>query len=304
MNETAELATGSQAAAASVAAPPGESQCPPPLAWQEVLREFHQTADAWYLDRPGYRISGRTLGSGTPLYFLNGFSGTHELYALMVWLLRDQYRCVLFDYATSSPGAPLTLERLTGDLIAVAETCGDQTCDLFASSLGGLVALSAMEREPGRFRRAVIQAGFAHRELSRAERMLIRLCRFHPGKLRSLPLRRLIQGQNHRAWFPPFDATRWEFLAQNTGNVPLSHLARLAALVRDADLRPLLREVAQPVLLVGTEGEGQILENCGRELQAGLANSRREYLNGTGQFPFLTHPHRLAKLIRGFLLDL
>ena len=280
---------------------PGEAQCPPPLAWQEVLREFHQTADAWYLDRAGYRISGRTIGSGPPLYFLNGFSGTHELYALLAWLLRDGYRCVLFDYAPTSRRAPLSLDRLIDDLVAVAETCGDRTCDLFASSLGGLVAFGAMRREPGRFRRAIVQGGFARRELSLAERLLIGLCRLHPGKVRHLPLRRFLQQQNHRPWFPPFDATRWEFLAQNTGNVRLSQLAGLAALVRDTDLRPALRDIVQPVLLVGTEGEGRILEQYGRELAKGLSGSKQEHLNATGQFPFLTHPHRLAKIIREFL---
>ena len=81
----------------------------------------------------------------------------------------------------------------------------------------------------------------------------------------------------------------------------MSGLARLADMVRDADLRPMLSEISQPVLLVGTEGDGRILENCGQELAEGLAGSRREHLNGTGQFPFLTHPHRLAKVIRSFL---
>lgn len=282
-------------------APAGESQCPPPLAWQEVLREFHRTADAWYLDRGNYRISGRTLGSGPPLYFLNGFSGTHELYALLVWLLRDHYRCVLFDYAVAGGCGPVALDRLTADLIAVADTCGDEACDLFASSLGGLVALSAMQREPGRFRRAILQGAFALRELTFAERSLIRLCRILPGKLRHLPGRRFLQRQNHLPWFPPFDTTRWEFLAANTGEVPLGSLARLAALVRDCDLRAVLKDVSQPALLVGTEGEGRILEHCGKVLAEGLPHARQEYLNGTGQFPFLTHPHRLAKVMRAFL---
>src|SRR5215475_5189400 len=99
-------ATDSEKPAEPLAAPPAggasstDGGCPPPLEWQEVLREFHRQADAWYLDCKNFRISGRTIGSGPPLYLLNGFSGTHELYALLVWLLRDRYRCVLFDYAT------------------------------------------------------------------------------------------------------------------------------------------------------------------------------------------------------------
>src|SRR5260221_13561148 len=84
--------------------------CPPPLAWGEVLADFHKQADAWYLDRPDYRLSGRTLGTGPALYLLNGFSGTHELYALFAWLLRDKFRCVLFDYPAPARRQQLTLD--------------------------------------------------------------------------------------------------------------------------------------------------------------------------------------------------
>lgn len=278
-----------------------EEGCPPPLEWQEVLREFHRQADAWYLDRGRFRISGRTFGSGPPLYLLNGFTGTHELYALLVWLLRDRYRCVLFDYCLPPGRAGLTLDDLADDLIAVSEASGDERFDVFAPSFGGLIALDAMRRHPQRIGRAIVQGGFAHRDLSRFERFLIRACRYHPGKLRHLPLRGIIQKQSHRRWFPPFDQTRWRFLYDNTGAMPLAGLARQAALIRDGDLRPMLSKIRQPVLLVRTEGEGAILEKCCGVLSAGLPDAKEEFMHTTGQFPYLTHPHRLAKVIRGFL---
>src|SRR5580704_562527 len=113
--ETVEQAKATPGETAVVEASGG---CPPPLEWQEVLREFHRQADAWYLDRSRYRISGRTIGSGPPLYFLNGFSGTHDLYALLVWLLRDRFRCVLFDYAMPAARASVTPGDLAADLLA------------------------------------------------------------------------------------------------------------------------------------------------------------------------------------------
>ncbi len=278
----------------------GEGGCPPPLEWQDVLREFHSQANAWYLDRRNYCISGRTLGSGPPLYLLNGFTGTHELYALLVWLLRDQYRCVLFDYAMPATRGPVTLGDLADDLVAVGDAAGDASWTVFAPSFGGLVALEAMRRHPGRVNGAILQAAFAHRSLSQFERFLIRVCALHPGKLRHLPLRTFIQRQSHRRWFPPFDRTRWQFLADNTGAVPLADLARRAAMIRDGDLRPVLKEIKQPVLLVRAEGDGQVLEDCGHVLSAGLPRVKVEFLNDTGQYTYLTHPHRLAKLIRTF----
>jgi pimeloyl-ACP methyl ester carboxylesterase len=286
---------------APTAVPAGEGGCPPPLEWQDVLREFHRQAEAWYLDRKDCRISGRTIGSGPPLYLLNGFSGTHELHALLVWLLRDRYRCVVFDYATPSVRGGVVLADLADDLIAVADAAGDRQVDIFAPLFGGLVALEAMRRHPARIRRAVVQGGFARRSLSRFERLLIRLCALHPGRLRHLPLRGILQTQSHRRWFPPFDRTRWQFLYDNTGAVPLAEMASRAAIVRDCDLGPVLNEVRQPVLLVKTEGDGPILETCGEELSNALPNAKVEWMNDTGHFAYLTHPHRLAKVIHGFL---
>jgi pimeloyl-ACP methyl ester carboxylesterase len=286
---------------APVAAPPTEGDCPPPLEWQDVLREFHRQADAWYLDRKDFRISGRTMGSGRPLYLLNGFSGTHELYALLVWLLRDRYRCVLFDYATPASRGGATLSDLADDVLAVADAAGDRQFDIFGPLFGGLVAMEAMRHDPDRIGRGILQGAFAHRRLSRVERFLIRLCAWHPGKLRHLPLRGILQTQSHRRWFPPFDRTRWQFLFDNTGSVPLAAMARRAVLVCDCDLRPVLNKITQPVLLVRTEGEGKILEECCSVLSSGLPNAKVEWMNDTGHFPYLTHPHRLAKLIDGFL---
>jgi len=278
-----------------------QDKCPSPLAWHQVLREFHSQADAWFLDRPKYRISGRTLGCGPPLYLLNGLSATHELYALLVWLLRDRYRCVLFDYAMPAARGPVTLDDLADDLIAVGEACGDATWDVFASSFGCLVALSAMRNDPRRIGRAVLQGAFARRQLSPFERLLIRAGAVVPGKLRHIPLRVFVQEQSHRRWFPPFDPTRWQFFLDNSGSVRLAELAGRSAIVRDCDLRQILPEVCQPILLVRSEGDGRLLERAGQELAGGLRHSRVESLVGAGPISFLTHPHRLAKLIGGFL---
>jgi pimeloyl-ACP methyl ester carboxylesterase len=266
-----------------------------------VVREFYGHADAWYLDRKECRISGRSLGSGPPLYLLNGFSGTHELYSLLAWLLRDRYRCVLFDYAMPPVRTGIALDDLADDVIAIADAAGDPRVHLFAPLFGTLVALEAMRRHPDRIGRGVLQGAFAHRDLSRFERLLIRVCAWHPGKLRHLPLRGILQTQSHRRWFPPFDKTRWQFLYDNTGSVPLADMARRAAIVRETDLRPVLKEIQQPTLLVRTEGEGKILEECGGVLSRELPNARVEWMSDTGHFPYLTHPHRLAKVIDGFL---
>jgi hypothetical protein len=76
---------------------PGEG-CPPPLAWSDVVREVGErrtTIDAKVNGKP---VRGYAVGDGPPLYFLNGISATPDLFSLLVWLLRDDFRCVVLEY--------------------------------------------------------------------------------------------------------------------------------------------------------------------------------------------------------------
>jgi pimeloyl-ACP methyl ester carboxylesterase len=306
-NRVVAEAVSGAVAQPSTMPPPTAEACPPPLAWQEVLRQFHDDATPFAVDRGPYRLGGRTWGSGPPLYFLNGIGGNLDLFALSIYLLRDSFRCVIYDYpGTTRDGTrlpKLRFDDFVADLFAVADHAGDKRFHLFGTSFGGLVGLGAMLSQPERVDRAVLQGAFAHRRLSIAERILIHLCRWHPGRLRHVPLRTWIHQRNHRLWFPPFDESRWQFFFDTAGDVPVATLAHRSAVVRDTDLRAKLGDVRHPVLLVRTESEAAVPEDCHAVLANRLPNARSEQMLSSGHLPYLTHPHRLVKLLRPFLLD-
>jgi pimeloyl-ACP methyl ester carboxylesterase len=283
--------------------PAGEA-CPPPLVWQEVLNTFHAESEPWELNRGSRLLYGRAWGSGPPLYLLNGFVGTAELYALLAYLLRDSFRCVLFD-TTSSPnsrGTQSTIHDYADDMLAVADQQGHSSFGVFAPSIGAAVALQGALQQPGRITGLVLQHGFARRKLSWTERLLARWFRRSGRTLSTLPWRRRVQELNHRRWFPPFDGTRFEFLVESTGKIPLSDLSQKALAIHAVDLEDQLSQIKSPVMLVRTEGQGP-LETAGHEvLEKGLPNVHVEWLHSTGLHPYLTHPHRLAKLIKTFYL--
>jgi pimeloyl-ACP methyl ester carboxylesterase len=294
---------------AAVAANQSEARepCPTPLAWQHVVRSVREESQSWELDRGDYVLRGRTFGTGKPLYFLNGLGGTHELYALIAWLLRENFRCVLYDYPAaetkSARWVKLSTDVLAADLLSVADHHADQQFCVYANSFGSPIALTAMLQQPERIERAVLQSGFAYRKLSLAERALTAICRHVPGCLHKLAVRRVIQEQSHRRWFPPYDITRWRFFLENTGQVPISALAQRAAALKTCDLRGRLGEIACPVLLIRTEGEGFVSARSREELEAGLPNASSEYLHTSGHLVYLTHPHRLSKVIQPFLFE-
>ena len=295
--QQAEMIAGVHAPAAA------PEPCPSPLSVAQVVDAFQSESEAWEIDRGAYNLAGRTWGSGPPLYFLNGLLGTHEMFAPCASLLREHTRCVMFDYPGASHAARRTVASLADDLFAVARHHGDERICLFASSFGGLVALTAMLAQPDRISGVILQAGFARRTLSPFERLLARAGRFTPGCVANLPGWRWIQEQNHRPWFPPFDNGRWPFLMRNSGSTPIRDVARRAWLIHRTDLRPRLAEVRQPVLVLRSEGDGRVSARYQDELLADMPNASSESLHSTGRVPYLTHPHRLAKIIRSFLAN-
>lgn len=281
-------------------APPAEG-CPTPLTASEVLQEFRDASHGWSIEHNGATISGRTIGEGTPLVLLNGIGGTHELYALFAWLLRDEFRCIMFDYADAPHRS--TIGDYASDVLAVATAQAGDRFAMYATSFGSLVALQAMLQAAQRIPRAILQGAFAHRGLSLAERALVQVARHLRGNVDRLPLRAAVQANNHRPWFPPFDTTRWNFFLEDTGSVSIRSIARRAAVLRDTDLRDVLPRISQPVLLIRSEGEGLVSKRSIDELAAGLPNECTQWMHSSGHLPYLTHPHRLAKLVRDFLQD-
>jgi pimeloyl-ACP methyl ester carboxylesterase len=290
--------------AAAVPDPGGPKEgCPPPLGWAEVLESFRSQSRTWQIERGDAILTGRTFGEGRPLYFLNGIAGTHELFCLLAWLLQEDFRCVLFDYPIAGrnrPRTPLSIDGLVADLLAIADAQGDRSFSLFATSFGSTVALQGLAGYPDRIERAVIQGGFAYRRLSRLERMLCRVGRLLPGRAADLPFREVIHQVNHRRSFPPFDSTRWSFFVEDAGRTSVRDLAERASVVATFDFRPRLAEIEQPVLLIQAENEGLVSAGCHLDLERGLRNVKIEFLHTSGHLCYLTHPHRVAKLMRSF----
>jgi len=281
--------------------------CPAPLGWAQVLEAVRAQSTPWSVEVHGHRFSGRTLGVGPPLYFLNGLTGTSDLFCLMVWLLRDEFRCVVFDYPTRAGAGrksrSLTNELLASGLFAAADRHADQTFSMIATSFGATVALTALTAQPERIKCAILQAGFAHRKLSATERLLARIGRHVPGTLANLPFVKAFQRANHQRYFPPFDRTRWGFFVDNAGSTAIRDVAERARVLAAFDYRSRLNGIRQPVLLIRSEHEGLVTAACNEALQNGLPHATTEMLHTTGPLAHLTHPHRLVKLAKAFLSD-
>lgn len=283
--------------------PAAGDPCPTPLNWREVVDRFQQNREDFDLTVGENRVRGAAIGSGPALCFLNPASGDFDQFALLAWLLREQFRCIFANYPRPERTRDHRLAQACASIVAAADRCDEQEYSLFAPGWGSLVAVQAMLTVPDRIPSCVLACGFAHRELTRVEQGLLAWGGLWPGTLSKLPGWKALQQQNHRPWFPPYDESRWEFLCNNLGATSVCDASRRFSVLSATDLRPRLGEIGVPVLLVRTEGEGALLTNCQEDLQSGLPHATTEWMHTSGQYSYLTHPHRLAKLITSFILD-
>lgn len=295
-------------------APPlgtGES-CPPPLVWQSVLTTFFEQSTPWEVLRgassatPAVRLRGRSWGEGPDLFLLNSFTGHSELLSLMAYLLKDQFRCHLFDWEVLDRRRTrqqyARIDDFAGDLSVIADQLGLTQFAVYGADFGAAVALQAALREPQRLTHLIVQAGCLRRRLSWAERLLVMYGLRSSRKWAEFRWRDRIQWMNHRRWFPPLDPSRFEFFREVTGERTLFELAVRASALDHFDLRQQATQIQQPLLAISTEGAGQVAKDAQRELLKLVPHGREEHLHTTGQLTYLTHPHRLAKLFRRDLL--
>lgn len=281
--------------------------CPTPLSTVEVLESFDREGDAWVIEGAFGPIQGHTLGEGLPLYFLNGLEATSELFRLVVWLLKDEFRCVLYDApaVTDSGRKPVDAAIHLPDvrqLWAVADSQKDETFQIYGSGFGGWLGLAAMLSRPERISGAILQAAYANRRFRLIEKLLLFAAKRSARTFTDIPGWQAVFEQNHRRWFPPFDAARFEIFQQIAGKTPVRKLSQRIRQLKQFSLESRLEEISQPVLLLNAEGEGRLLRRQREVLERKLPDARSEWLQNSGLVPHWTHPHRVAKLVRQFLL--
>lgn len=280
--------------------------CPTPLQWNVVVDEFRkrrqvETVDA--ADVPALPVA--TLGTGPALYILGPAAGDCELFALLAWLLKDEYCSVLVDLPHI--GWPVRclaeLQRQTAAVLSAADQLQHERFAVLGVGPGGTVAIDLCVNAPQRAAALALLQGSASLELSGLERGFYAYGSLLPGTLGVIPGWRGLQQRNHRPWFPPFDSSRFDFLLQNLASTPTAQASRRMLLWAGLDFRPQLSALKQPGLVIRTEGESRAARDGMQTLQTGMPNAQVEELHSTGVFPYLTHPHRVAKLLRSFLQD-
>lgn len=105
----------------------------------------------------GMQLSYLHEGQGTPFIMIHGLMGNAVDFTLLIGALLDRYACYAPDvrgFSMSRPEDPgdVGLEQAVDDVLALLERAApDETAHLIGHSFGGVIALEAAARAPGRF---------------------------------------------------------------------------------------------------------------------------------------------------------
>jgi pimeloyl-ACP methyl ester carboxylesterase len=236
------------------------------------------------LEHRGCRISYEVRGEGPPVLLIQGVGVHGGGWQPQVDALAERYTCLSFDnrgMGQSQPaGAPITVEQMTEDAVALLDAEGMGAAHVVGHSLGGLISLHLALTRRERVRSLSLLCTFANgRDAAplTLEMMLLGLrSRIGPRRARRRAFLRIIM--------PPkaIALAGSELLAErlaplfghDLADQPLVVGPQLAAM-RAYDAHPRLHELADvPTLVVSAERDPIAPPRLGQALAAGIPGAR------------------------------
>ena len=288
------------ATSAPPAAPPREP-CPTPLNWVDVVTAVESECQRISVQLEHGEMLATVYGSGPPLYFIGGATGSTRLFALTAYLLKEEYTCVMLASPIWKSQPRLLLDQTAEAICRLANSLGHNRLDLYAADFGCHVALSLLKNHPDRVGHVILQGPVLRQPTRTRERFFYRIGQRLSRPMSTLPGWLRVQQQNHQGYFPPFDPTRYQFLLDELGASPVGQVSHRLIAASTADWSEVVPEIKAPVLVIRTEGEGLALAKLSEDFGTCLPNCRSEPFPLAGHYPYLTHPNRLVKTIKQFL---
>jgi pimeloyl-ACP methyl ester carboxylesterase len=271
-----------------------------------ALNRYDSEATKHVVDAMHYRCRYVSWGSGPPLVFVHGLSDIPRSFAMVMAQLSNRFRCIAIELASGDrDGCRYRAYRHRHhieDLHAILDRLNLNSVDLLGSSFGSTVVLRYMATHPSRVRRAVLQGGFARRPIKRFERGLARLARYWPGMMSDLVVRPMVMKRFDEPQFCTADPEIYRFFLECSGHQPIHATARRGLMLHTLDLRPILKRIPHPVLMIGGDRDGLVPRSCEAEVESGLPNARRMEIPNCGHYPQYTHPQAMADAMVEFLM--
>jgi len=283
-------------------------------AWLDVDWTAHQR----WLTVADRQVNLVDLGSGPPVVFVHGLSGSWQNWLENLPALARDHRVVALDLPgfgeSELPAERISMAGYAAVVDGVLEALGIARADVVGNSMGGLVALELALRHPGPVRRLVLvsPAGISAEgligdramvALRRAERLITGYNGFWASRADRVSRRAGLRRQLLRA-----SAAHPELLPAPLASEQLKVSGRpgfldaLDAIIRTS-IRPRLGDVACPTLIVWGTEDRLVPVGDARRFAEGIPGSRVLRYADTGHVAMLERPERFNADLRAFLSE-
>jgi pimeloyl-ACP methyl ester carboxylesterase len=242
-----------------------------------------------------------------PVILVHGFPYGAAMWRSQVEALSGQFHCVTYDVrglGQSPPGnGQFTMERFVEDLFAVVDTLQLDRPVLGGFSMGGYVALRALEREPGRFRGLILcdtksEADNDEAKVKRAN-LIAAIDREGMASFAESFVPLTFAGDAETKSPKAFRAA----LAEAGGQDPIGVKGCLLAMACRTDTTAMLQKIEIPVLLVVGEQDSLTPPGVMKGMHERIRDSRFEIIPGAGHMAPVENPETVSRALQSFLAE-
>ena len=252
------------------------------------------------MDAGGMRLHYAVSGEGDPVLLLHGWGGCIGSFAPVAAGLSGYRRAVSVDLPgfgqTPPPPVPWSVTEYKEAVREFIERLGIAGCDVVAHSFGARVAILLAAEHPGLVSKLVLvdAAGVRPR----------RTLKYHL-KVRAFKLGRRIAGCRACMRLLGPAGKRLKARVEAAGSKDYRALSgvmrRTFVKVVNQDLRPVLRRISSPTLLVWGRDDTETPLYMGELMEKEIPDAGLVVLDGAGHFSYLDRFDRFMLILRSFL---
>ncbi|HKS07869.1 MAG TPA: alpha/beta hydrolase [Gemmatimonadaceae bacterium] len=254
----------------------------------------------------GHALAYDDVGSGLPVVFLHGFPHDRSLWSSQLGAAALPTRCIAPDLRGfgESEGSATTIDDYASDVIALMSALGIVKAVVVGLSMGGYVAMAMWRRNPRMVRALVLvdTKATADTDEGRAKRTeQIAFAKARGSAALADALMPGMVGKATRAMRPDLTERIHGMLARASTN---GVVGALTAMRDRPDSTPTLATITVPALIIVGDEDVLTPVSDARAMNAGIAGSRLEIVNGAGHLSNVERPAAFNHLLSEFLASL
>lgn len=247
----------------------------------------------------------RDSGKGPAVVLLHGFTLAGPIWEHQVEPLSQRYRVLVPELpghgaAPPFPGGAATMDRLAGEVLRLLDRLGIAVAAIAGHSMGGYTALALVDQAPQRISGLALVNSKAGADTPEGRTGRFTLAE----KVDQEGPEALVNAMAPRLFAPGFPTTDPRYLAaaDMARQMPAKAVrAALMGMAERADMRPKLRQIRVPSLVLTGELDQIAPADQAREMADGIAGCTLTVVTGAGHMVMLEQPEAATQALQAWL---